>query len=222
MRVFVAGGSGTIGRRLVPQLARAGHDVVASTRSPEKAEMLTRLGARAVVLEMLDQRAVLQTIEAAEPEVVIHQLTALQGVRSLRNFDKSFAGTNRLRTEGLDYLLAAAHAVGARRLIAQSYTGWPNIRAGGRIKTEEDPLDPHPPASMTRTLAALRYVEETVSRADGVEGVVLRYGSFYGYGTSLGQGGEHSACLRSDAFRSWATGAGFGHSSTSTMLQPRP
>jgi nucleoside-diphosphate-sugar epimerase len=191
MKVFVAGASGTIGRRLLPMLVGAGHDVVGSTRSPEKTAELAELGAEPVVMDALDARAVLAAVRAAEPDVIVHQLTALQGVTNLRRFDEAFALTNRLRREGLDHLLGAARAVGARRLVAQSYTGWPNERTGGPVKTEEDALDPTPLPSMTKTLVAIRYLEETLSSSEEVEGVALRYGGFYGYGTSLGEGGEH-------------------------------
>jgi nucleoside-diphosphate-sugar epimerase len=191
MRVFVAGASGTIGRRLVPMLVGAGHEVIGSTRSPEKRAELAALGAEPVVVDALDGTGVLAAVRKAEPEVIVHQLTGLKGVNNLRRFDEAFALTNRLRGEGLDYLLLAARAVGARRLVAQSYTGWPNERTGGPVKSEEDPLDPHPLASMAKTLAAIRYLEETLSRSEDVEGVALRYGGFYGYGTSLGEGGEH-------------------------------
>ncbi len=142
-------------------------------------------------MDGLDEQGVLATVRKAKPEVIVHQLTALQGVTNLRRFDDAFASTNRLRTEGLDYLLQAARAVEARRLIAQSYTGWPNIREGGPVKTEDDPLDPMPLPSMAKTLAAIRHLEETLSGAEDIEGVALRYGGFYGYGTSLGEGGEH-------------------------------
>src|SRR5512133_865213 len=141
MKIFVAGASGTIGRRLVPMLVAAGHEVVGSTRSREKVAELGTLGAEPVVLDALDEQAVIAAVRKAEPEVIVHQLTALKGVTSLRHFDDAFALTNRLRTEGLDYLLQAARTVGARRLIAQSYTGWPNERTGGPVKSEEDPLD---------------------------------------------------------------------------------
>jgi nucleoside-diphosphate-sugar epimerase len=206
--VFVAGASGTIGRRLLPMLVEAGHEVVGSTRSPEKAAELAALGAEPAVLDGLDGEGVLAAVRRAEPEVIVHQLTALKGVTNVRRFDAAFALTNRLRTEGLDYLLLAARVVGARRLIAQSYTGWPNIRKGGPVKTEDDPLDPEPLLSMAKTLAAIRYLEETVAGADDVEGVALRYGGFYGYGTSLGEGGEHVKLFLKRRFPIIGDGAG--------------
>ena len=208
MRVFAAGATGAVGTRLVPMLVEAGHEVVGTTRSREKAREVAELGAEPVVVDGLDGEGVLAAVRKAEPEVVIHQLTALQGLANFRKFDKAFALTNRLRTEGLDNLLRAARAVKARRLIAQSYTGWPNIREGGPVKTEDDPLDPRPPASMTKSLAAIRYVEETLTTTEELDGVALRYGSFYGPGTSLGEGGEYVALFRKRRFPIIGDGAG--------------
>jgi nucleoside-diphosphate-sugar epimerase len=183
MRVFVAGATGAVGRQLLPQLTAQGHQVTATTTSPAKAGVLRALGAEPMVVDGLDGAAVGEVVARAEPEVVIHQMTSLAGVSSLRRFDKGFTVTNRLRTQGTDHLLAAASAAGARRFIAQSYTGWPNIRAGGPVKTEDDPLDPGPPHAQRETLAAVRYLERTVLAAP-MEGVVLRYGSLYGPGAS--------------------------------------
>jgi 2-alkyl-3-oxoalkanoate reductase len=184
MRVFVTGATGVLGRHLVPGLVAAGHEVTATTRTPGKAAQLGAAGAVPVIVDGLDREAVLAAVRAATPEVIIHQMTALADMRSLRNLDRVFAVTNELRTTGTDNLLAAAAAAGTRRVIAQSYTGWPNARVGGPVKTEADPLGPPPAASAARTLAAIRYVEETVPRAVP-EGLVLRYGSFYGPGASM-------------------------------------
>lgn len=181
MRIFVAGAGGVIGRQLLPQLAAQGHQVTATTRSPAKADLLRSLGAEPVVADGLDAAAVGEAVARAQPEVVIHQMTALSGPFSLRRFDRTFAVTNRLRSEGTDHLLAAAVAAGARRFIAQSYAGWTNIRDGGPVKTEEDPLDPAPPAAMRESMAAIRHVEQVVPAAP-LEGIVLRYGSLYGPG----------------------------------------
>jgi nucleoside-diphosphate-sugar epimerase len=164
MRVFVAGASGAIEQRLVPKLIASGHEVVATTRTPEKIEKLRALGAEAMVVDGLDASAVAEAVAKAGPEVVIHQMTALTGVGNLRRFDDEFAVTNELRTRGTDYLLAAAEASGARRLIAQGFTGWPNIREGGPVKTEEDPLDPAPPAAQRKSLDAIRYLESAVTQ----------------------------------------------------------
>jgi nucleoside-diphosphate-sugar epimerase len=183
MRVFVAGAGGAIGRQLVPQLVERGHLVVASTRSRDKVDALQALGAEAVVMNGLDAAGVGEAVARAEPDAVVHQMTALAGMSDLRRFDKEFAVTNELRTKGLDHLLAAAEAAGARRFVAQSYTGWPNIREGGPVKTEDDPLDPNPPAQQAESLAAIRHLERAVLDAP-LEGGVLRYGSFYGPGAS--------------------------------------
>jgi nucleoside-diphosphate-sugar epimerase len=180
MRVFVAGASGAIGRHLVPQLLANGHDVVAMTRSPSKTDALRAAGAYPVVVDGLDRDAVVAAVTGAEPEVVVHEMTAITDVGNPRRIDAEFAPTNELRTKGTDHLLEAARAAGARRLVAQSFSGWPNIREGGPVKTEDDPLDPDPPASMRRTLDAIRYLERAVAGAEGLDGVVLRYGGFYG------------------------------------------
>jgi 2-alkyl-3-oxoalkanoate reductase len=172
-----------IGKFLVPGLIAAGHEVTASTRSPAKAGQLAGAGATPVVVDGLDRAAVLEAVKAADPEVIVHEMTALTHLRSFRNFDKEFAVTNELRTKGTDYLLDAASAAGTRRFIAQSFTGWTNLRSGGQVKTEEDPLDPRPPAATTQTMAAIRHVEETVPR-QSPEGIVLRYGILYGRGAS--------------------------------------
>ena len=183
MRVFVTGATGAVGQHLVPALVAAGHQVTATTTSPGKVALLREMGAEPAVLDGLDREAVIAAVRAAAPEVIIHQMTALAAMRTPRNLDKDFAVTNELRTRGTDNLLAAAAAAGTRRIIAQSFTGWPNEHSGGPVKTEADPLDPRPVPSSVRTLAAIRYVEETVPR-DATEGIVLRYGSFYGPGAS--------------------------------------
>jgi len=177
MRVFIAGATGAIGTRLVPQLLEHGHEVIGSSRSADKAERLRALGAEPVVLDVLDREAVRDAVAAARPDAIVHQATALAGLRGFRNLDRSFAQTNRLRAEGTDALLAAAHAAGAGRLVAQSFAGWPYAREGGPVKTEEDPLDPTPAPAMRQTLAAIRHLERAVVDAGGI---VLRYGGFYG------------------------------------------
>ena len=184
MRVFVAGAAGAVGRQLLPQLAAGGHQVTGSTRNPAKAERLRALGAEPVVVNGLDAAAVGEAVARAEPEVVIHQMTSLSGDVNLRRFDRMFAVTNQLRTSGTDHLLAAAVAAGARRFIAQSYTGWTNPREGSPVKTEEDPLDPSPPPAQRESLAAIDYLERSVTSAGQLDGIVLRYGSFYGPGAT--------------------------------------
>jgi nucleoside-diphosphate-sugar epimerase len=183
MRVFVTGATGALGQHLVPGLVAAGHEVTATTRTPGKAGHLRAAGAAPVVLDGLDRAAVLAAVRAAAPEVIVHQMTALADMRSLRNTDRVFAVTNELRTGGTDNLLAAAAEAGTRRVIAQSYTGWTNERSGGLVKTEDDPFDSRLVPSAARTLAAIKHVEQTVPR-QVPEGIVLRYGSFYGPGAS--------------------------------------
>ncbi len=183
MRVLVAGATGVVGRQLVPQLIAAGHQVTGTTRSSEKADLLRAAGADAAVVDGLDAIAVGEVVAKAEPEVVIHQMTALSGDFDLRHFARTFDVTNKLRTSGADNLLAAAQAAGARRIIAQSYAGFPNIRSGGPVKTEDDPYDPDPPKDMRAALEAIKYLERAVA-ASPLEGIVLRYGALYGPGAS--------------------------------------
>ncbi|HET7855350.1 MAG TPA: NAD(P)-dependent oxidoreductase [Gaiellaceae bacterium] len=183
MRVFLAGGTGAIGGRLLPQLLARGHQVTATTRSRDKLGDLRALGAEAVVLDGLDAVAVGEAVARAEPDAIIHQMTALAGTWDLKHFDRWFARTNELRTTGTEHLLAAAGAAGVQRFVAQSYTGWTNIREGGPVKTEDDPFDPEPAAAQTESLAAIRFLEKAVLEAP-LEGIVLRYGSFYGPGAS--------------------------------------
>jgi nucleoside-diphosphate-sugar epimerase len=167
----------------VPGLVAAGHEVTATTRTPGKAGQLRAAGAAPAVVDGLDRAAVLAAVRAAAPEVIVHQMTALADMRSLRNTDRVFAATNELRTRGTDNLLAAAAEAGTRRVIAQSYTGWTNERSGGPVKTEDDPFDSRLVPSAARTLAAIQHVETTVP-LQVPEGIVLRYGSFYGPGAS--------------------------------------
>jgi nucleoside-diphosphate-sugar epimerase len=177
MKVFVAGATGAIGTRLVPQLRQRGHQVIGSSRSPEKAERLRALGAEPVVLDLLDARAVREAVLRSRPDAIVHEGTALAGMSDLRRFDRSFAQTNRLRREGTDALLAAAREAGVERFVAQSFTSWPYAREGGPVKTEDDPLDPTPVAAMRESLAAIRHLERAVV---GAGGLALRYGGFYG------------------------------------------
>jgi nucleoside-diphosphate-sugar epimerase len=187
MRVLVAGASGVIGRRLVPRLVERGHEVVGTSRRPETARALCELGAAAVVMDGLDAASVGEAVARAEPEVIVHQMSSLAAVRDLRRFDAGFALTNELRTRGTGHLLAAADALGIRRVVAQSFTGWPNERTGGPVKTESDPLDPDPPARQRYSIESIRYLERTVVGAAPIEGLVLRYGSLYGPETSMAE-----------------------------------
>jgi nucleoside-diphosphate-sugar epimerase len=183
MRVFVAGASGPIGRRLLPPLVRAGHAVAAMTRSVAKTAAIRAAGAVPMVADALNEATVMTVVQSAEPEVVVHQLTAIPPRFNFRRFDREFALTNRLRIEGTDHLVAAARAVGARRFVAQSFAGWPYARDGGPVKAEADPLDSNPPPALRRSLEAIRYLEATVLETGGLEGLVLRYGAFYGPGS---------------------------------------
>jgi len=183
MQVFVAGATGAIGQYLVPSLLAAGHEVTGTTRSPSKASQLHNAGATPAIVDGLDRQAVLSAVKAAQPDVIVHQMTALASMRNFRSFDKEFAVTNELRTRGTDYLLEAAQQAGTRRFIAQSFIGWNNARTGSQVKTEQDPLDPDPLPATRQSMTAIRHVEETVPGAVP-EGLVLRYGMFYGPGAS--------------------------------------
>jgi nucleoside-diphosphate-sugar epimerase len=208
MKVFVAGATGAIGKPLVTRLVQAGHEVTALTRSPAKAEGLRAAGAEPVIGDALDREAIVAAVQTAQPEVVVHELTAITDLSNLRKFDQGFEATNRLRTEGTDNLLAAARAAGARRFIAQSFGGWPYAREGGPVKSEDDPLTTDPPGSMRETFAAIRYLEDAVTAAEGIEGVVLRYGGFYGPGTSMAPGGETVELVRKRRFPIVGDGGG--------------
>ena len=185
MRIFVAGATGAVGRALVPALVAAGHSVTGMTRSPEKAGAIRRAGAEPVVADGLNGRAVRAAVISARPDVIIDQMTDLATVTDLRHFDRAFANTNRLRTEGTDHLLAAAHEAEVKRFIAQSFCGWTFGREGGAVKTETDALDPEPPRELARTLDALLYLEQIVTKSIHLDGIVLRYGSFYGPDTGM-------------------------------------
>ncbi|HEX5893996.1 MAG TPA: NAD(P)-dependent oxidoreductase [Solirubrobacterales bacterium] len=210
MKVFVAGATGALGKQLVPMLTADGHEVTGMTRTPAKQDLIRQMGARPVVADALDPEAVAQVVGEAEPEVVIHQLTVIDPGKFARSLDKMFTLTNRLRTEGTDHLLAAARAVGAKRFIAQSFAGWPFERTGGPVKSEEDPLQSSPPKGVRGSLAAIRHVEETVPGAEGIERLALRYGGFYGPGTSLGinPDGEQVEMLRKRRFPIIGEGGG--------------
>jgi nucleoside-diphosphate-sugar epimerase len=199
MKIFVAGATGAMGRQLVPRLVVAGHEVVGTTRSESRTRQLYDLGATPAVLDALDPEQVANAIAEAEPDAIIHQLTSIGGLNT-RRFDRDFELTNRLRTEGTDHLLSAGHAVGVKRFIAQSYTGWPYARTGGPVKSEDDPLDEHPAKEMRESFAAIKHLEDAVTRAEWTTGIVLRYGGFYGPGTSLDNGGEQLDMVRKRKF----------------------
>jgi len=210
MKVFVAGAAGALGKQLVPMLVSEGHEVTGMTRTPAKEDAVRAMGARAAVADALDPEGVAQAVAEAEPEAIIHELTAIDATSFSRSLDKMFALTNRLRTEGTDHLLAAARAVGARRFIAQSFAGWSFELTGSMIKTEEDPLEEHPAKTVSETVGALRHVEEVVTNAEGIEGLALRYGGFYGPGTSLGVNpdGEQVEMIRKRRWPMVGDGAG--------------
>src|SRR5579859_6569881 len=177
MRVFVVGATGAIGTRLVPQLIEHGHEVTGTHRSPGNADRVRALGAEPVALDLLDAGAVRRAVLDAKPDAIVHQATALAGVRFGRSLDRSFGPTNRLRTEGTDVLLAAAREAGVRRFVAQSFASYRYAREGGPVKTEDDPLDQAPPATARQTFAAMTHLDQAVTSAGGI---ALRYGGFYG------------------------------------------
>jgi nucleoside-diphosphate-sugar epimerase len=182
MRVLVAGGTGAIGQRLVPQLVARGHQVTATTTSPGKLGLLEQLGAAAVVMDGLDAVSVSEAVAYARPDAIVHEMTGLSaahGKIDMKHFDRWFSSTNRLRIEGTDHLLAAAEASGVSHFVAQSYAGWNGIRKGGWVKTEKDPLDPEIGTGFSQTAAAIRHVEDVVVKAGGA---VLRHGTLYGPG----------------------------------------
>ena len=207
MRVFVAGATGVIGKQLVPRLVEAGHEVHGMTHSESKQAMLHELGAVPVVADALDPDQVAEAVGRARPDVIVHQLTAIPSRLDLRHFDRDFGLTSRLRTEGTDHLLSAGQAVGVRRFVAQSHI-LSYARTGGPVKGEEDPLDRSPAREMRETLAAIRHLEEAVLGARWTEGIVLRYGHFYGPGTSLAPGAEQVELIRRRKFPLVGDGGG--------------
>jgi nucleoside-diphosphate-sugar epimerase len=208
MRVFVAGATGAIGKQLVPRLAAAGHEVFGMTRSESKRAMLSGLGAVPVVADALDPDQVAEAVGSARPDVIVHELTAI-GALNMRHFDRGFALTNRLRTEGTDHLLSAGQAVGVRRFVAQGVAAYgAYARTGGPVKSEEDPLESAPAREMRETLAAIRHLEESVLGARWTEGIVLRYGVFYGPGTGMVPGEEQFELVRRRKFPLVGDGGG--------------
>ncbi len=215
MKIFVAGATGVLGRELVPQLVARGHEVVGMTRSETKQDLVRSLGARPVVADALDAGAVAEAVASAEPEVMVHQLTALSGklsARDMRHPERSSMATmtNRLRTEATDHLLAAGRAVGARRFVAQSFGAFRWARTGGPVQTEDDPLDPNPPGALRAPLVGILHVERAVTTIEWGEGLVLRYGGFYGPGTavSLAPDAQMAAAVRKRRFPIIGDGGG--------------
>ena len=205
MKVFVAGATGAVGKRLVPMLVARGYDVVGMTTSEAKIAALEATGATGVVADGLDRDAVLHAVSRSEPDVIVHQMTGLTGAGSLKKFDKEFALTNRLRTDGTDNLLVAAKLAGVKRFIAQSYGSWNYERTGTGLKSEVDPLDPTPPASQRESMAAIRHVEDAVV---GAGGIALRYASFYGPGTGFALDGDIVELVRKRRLPIVGDGAG--------------
>src|SRR5215831_16598080 len=188
MRLFVAGATGAVGSRLLPLLGSAGHSVVGLTRTAGKEDVIRQLGAEPAVADALNRATIVEAVARAKPDVIVHEMTSLGAANDLRRFDRCFAVTNRLRTEGLVNLLAGAKQAGTRRIVVQSFCGWPYARIGGPVKSEDDPLDPAPPRNMRQTLDAIRYLEHTVTVSSEIDGLVLRYGAFYGDRTGLFDG----------------------------------
>ncbi|HTN61764.1 MAG TPA: NAD(P)-dependent oxidoreductase [Devosia sp.] len=208
MNIFVAGATGTVGNRLLPMLLQHGHVVTALTRSPQKAEAVRAIGARPVIADGLDGDAIRGAVAEARPEIIIHQMSGLSGVSTLKNFDDEFAVTNRLRSEGTDILLAAAKAAGVRRFIAQSFGNWNYERTGAGPKAETDAFDPRPPKNQRQTLAAIRHLETAVTGLPDIEGIALRYANFYGPGTGFSPGGNIVEMVRSRRLPIVGNGAG--------------
>jgi len=204
MRILVAGGTGVIGRRLVPQLVARGHDVIATVTQPNKRADVERLGAQAVVMDGLDAESVRRAVAEAHPDAIVHEMTAIKGKPSLKHMDRWFAITNRLRTEGTDHLLAAARDSGVSNIVAQSYASWNGIRQGGWVKTEDDPLDPLTGTSAQPISIAIRHLENAVV---GAGGAALRFGGLYGPGAT----DDQVEMIRKRQFP--LVGAGSGYSS---------
>jgi nucleoside-diphosphate-sugar epimerase len=208
MRIFVAGATGAIGKQLVPRLLAAGHEVHGMTRSASKRQLLYEMGAVPVVADALDADQVAQAVAHAQPDVIVHQLTAI-GALDMRHFDRDFAATNRLRTKGTDHLLSAGQVVGVRRFIAQGVAAYGMYgRSGALVKSEDDELASMPAREMRETLAAVRYLERAVLGAEWMEGIVLRYGAFYGPGTSMAPGEAQFELVRQRKFPLVGDGGG--------------
>lgn len=208
MKIFITGGTGTIGKSLLPLLTEKKHEVVALVRSVKKIKEVEETGAKAIIADVLNKKELTSIIKKVEPEVIINQLTALSNIGgSFKNFDKVFELTNRFRTEVNDTLLHAANLTGVRRFITQSFCGWPFARKGGRLKTEEDPLDADPPKNFSKTLNAIAYLENAVKRSEKVQAFALRYGIIYGKGT-IAKGGQIVEMIRKRKVPIVGNGAG--------------
>jgi 2-alkyl-3-oxoalkanoate reductase len=204
MHILLAGAAGAVGGTLIPTLREHGHTVAGTTRSEARFDALRALGAEPVLMDGLDADSVRAAVAATEPDAILHEMTALTDI-DFRHFDRGFAVTNRLRTEGTEHLLAAAAEHGVTRVIAQSYAGWPYARTGGPVKTESDAFDPDPPSNARESLAAIRRLEELVTDAHGV---ILRYGGLYGPGTGLAADGDQLRDVRKRKFPIVGDGGG--------------
>ena len=204
MRVFITGATGAIGKSLVPMLVANGHEVTGTTTTESKLAQLREAGAEGVVVDALDREAVIEAVKAARPDVVVHEATGLAGIGNPRKIAQEFESTNRLRSEGTDHLIEAARAVGAR-VVAQSFAGWPFKREGGPVKDEDAPLDDDPPAAMRDILGAIRHLESAVTAVDGI---VLRYGGFYGPGTGFDADGPQTQAVLKRQFPIVGDGGG--------------
>lgn len=193
MKIFIAGGSGAVGARLVPMLVASGHEVTGTARSDAGLDRIRSAGGRGVIMDGTDEASIHRAVLDARPDVLVHELTSLSGRFDFKRFDETFAVTNRLRTRGTDALIAAAQEAGTDRIIVQSYTGWTNEHAGSRVKTEADPIDPSPVPAARNTLAAIAHAERATVAAGGI---ALRFGNFYGPGQSLGEGGQMLESVR--------------------------
>lgn len=207
MRVFVAGATGAIGRPLVRQLVEAGHEVTGTTRSPERAARLEEQGATAAIVDAFDRERVMEAVAAAQPEVVVHQLTDLPEAIDLRKLDESYRGNDRIRREATPHLIDAARAAGARRIVAQSIA-FLYAPEGGAVKDEDDPAWVAAPAPLDRGIGTVVGVERAVTEAEGIEGVVLRYGFFYGPGTYYAADGSTATEVRKRRYPLVGSGSG--------------
>ncbi len=208
MKVFVTGATGAVGASLVPQLIKKGHDVIAMTRSEQKAREFGAMGVHGIVADGLDAAAVMAAVGNTQPDAIVHQMTSLASAKDFKNFDREFAVTNRLRTVGTDNLIAAALAAGVRRIVAQSYGNWNYERVGSALKTESDPLDPNPPANQRESLTAIRYLEDRITGSADFVGIALRFGNFYGPRTSFAFDGSITELVRKRMLPIIGNGAG--------------
>jgi nucleoside-diphosphate-sugar epimerase len=196
MRVLVAGASGAIGRRLIPKLLQAGHTVAGTTRTSAKSDLVRALGAQPVVVDALDAAAVAAAIRDFHPDVIVNELTAIPARLNIKDYEREFVLTNRLRTEGTDNLIAAAIQSGVRRFISQSFAPVVYARQGSSVKTEDDPMESDPPPALRESIKSIKHLESATLAIRGIQGIVLRYGAFYGPGTAFGEGGSGLEDLR--------------------------